>query len=150
MKNLPLLLFTFFITACSSVSALRYKEIKGFFPGNDVVDENMTVHMVFTDSSSMAKAFHPAATMGTTLTPPDFSKEFAVGIALSPGTEDRNVTIEAVEYENSTAKIFYRIQTTGKNLTYSSKPAILIAVRKGDVNHVEFLENGKKVNRFDL
>lgn len=150
MKNLQLLILPFLIAACTSVSALRYKEVKGFFPGNDVVDQSNAVHMVFKDSVSMAKAFHPAATMGAPLTPPDFSKEFAAGIALSPGTEDRQVIIDAVEYENRTAKIFYKIQTTGKNLTYSIKPAILIAVRKGDIDHVEFLENGKKVNRFDL
>ncbi|MNH36636.1 hypothetical protein D3C79_974510 [compost metagenome] len=66
------------------------------------------------------------------------------------GTEERQIVIDAVEYENKTAKVFYKIQSTGKNLSYSMKPAILIAVNKKNVASVEVLENGKKVNRFDL
>lgn len=114
MKNLHLLTFTLGVAACSTVSQMKYREIKGFFPGNDMVKENTAVQLFFIDSASMATAFHPAATMGTKLKSPDFSKEFAVGIALPAGTEERQIVIDAVEYENKTAKVFYKIQSTGK------------------------------------
>ncbi len=129
---------------------LKYRLLNGYFLSNEAsVNKGKPTLFVFEQAETFGQVFQPATTMSRKADVPNFDKEMAIGIALSPTKTPPKLSISKVFVQDSTLTVRY-IRMTDTTLTkspqsFTSQPILLFTIPKQTVLKTKLVENGKVV-----
>lgn len=127
---------------------VEYQVLTGYFEKNNSGLTGDDSYVTVANQEGFDKLFGAAAGKGKIFLPKGaFESKFVVA-ALKRGKLSRAYKVEKVTAEDGIIYVWY--ETTDKNITWTQRNLLLLAIDKDDYSEVVFMENGDEAGRASL
>jgi hypothetical protein len=120
---------------------------KGYFEKNNSGLKGDSSYVVMTDQKGFDAVFGVGVTMGAKppLLPKDAFDKKLVATVIKRGNAITEYTVDKVTSADGVLYVQYTAKAKGEGGTATFASPLIVAVDKGKITSVEFIENGKKV-----